>query len=1168
MLAIGCAEPREQARSSANAQETTTTASECAARVPAPDLLPGTKPEQLSLDYWLARYDSAALDAPLLTAEEIEAYNALVGRRPGSHVFGQRDLLVAPDLLETEHDVSERLAFLRTKLGEGEYVVTGGGALPDEALAAFRAPLPTLEPVLRVALADTQLRCGPYPGPLYSRAGDERYDRNACSTLRGQEVVELLARWPGGMFLARTRYALGWMEASASLSPFVPPELREPFVRGPRAIATRAYEVATPTGERVNFAERASVPLVDRDHFALAGATHFHRIAAPAGVLLPTRRALTRRELLTAAFAFLGSPYGFGGARGGHDCSSLQLELFERFDIALPRHSNWQAKAGSYRFDVAGLDDAEKLRLVDAAARDGAVLLGFPGHVMLYLGESAEGRPMVLHALGEFARPCAGGGESIVDVQRVVVSDLELGRGSSRGALVERITSAVVLGRGPSAELAARARLPNALPTRPDAPETCRDSLDRRIFVSPREPQAGRPVRVIATASDDDGDAELWLWSPDGAPYEGAVHTLGGPPYAKYVRVAEAAPGAWTAVLARGNEVLACKRFRAGQGAGTPPERATDTVWATRWAWERDTENLWSAFVEQLFDYPLDDSRTWTSLHELLRDPERNLLHDHLGLGEDARIELVPDCADLPYALRAYFAWKLSLPYGYRQCSRGRTGQPPSCGELHTNLEPPAPGSEVEAFDRFVNRSVRSGVHSASGRTHPDDDATDLYPVALERRALAPGTVYADPYGHVLIVTRWVAQGGDAESPYGVLVAAEGQPDGTVGRRRFWEGSFLFDPSTRDVGAGFKRFRPIVWDREASALRALTNDELAEGDEHVRWNRAQYEGSRADFYERMDALVNPTPLGTAQRLASLADALEESAARRVLAVDNGEQWVAEHPGSRMPMPTGHAIFETAGPWEDFATPSRDMRLLIAIDTVLDLPERVRRSPERFGVAAAELESTLAELRTKLDAELARRRFSYTKSDGSAQSLTLADVVARQEALEVAYNPNDCVELRWGAPEGSAELASCKRRAPPDQQTRMQRYRTWFRTRTRPARGAHEPVADAHADLIRIHRPRANDPVGSPLVIEGAARGSWYFEATFPVRLIDADGRVLAQHYAQAQGEWMTERFVPFRAELSYERRGTTRGSLVLEKANASGLPEHANAVRIPVRFAE
>jgi hypothetical protein len=422
-------------------------------------------------------------------------------------------------------------------------------------------------------------------------------------------------------------------------------------------------------------------------------------------------------------------------------------------------------------------------------------------------------------------------------------------------------------------------------------------------------------------------------------------------------------------------------------------------------------------------------------------------------MDEDARLELVPDCADLPYSLRAYFAWKLGLPFAYRQCSRGRPGTPPACAILQTNLMARDAQDDFEAFDAFVNRRVRSGVHSATGRTHPEDPDTDLYPVALERSALPPGTVYADPYGHVLIVTKWFPQGSDP-ADYGILMAAEAQPDGTVGRRRFFRGSFLFDPSTTDAGAGFKQFRPLSYERKTNELIALDNEALKQSDVFARFSMMQYEGSKDDFYDRMDELINPAPLDPHVRLTSLLDALDESAHRRVLAVDNGEQYMAQNGQRPIAMPHGHDIFETTGPWEDYATPSRDMRLLIAIDSVLDLPAQIERAPKLFRLAeGTTAKQAAAAIQAELARELAARKFSYTKSDGRAQALSLADVVARSAAIELGYNPNDCVELRWGAAEGSDELASCKRRAPAEQQARMQRYRTWFHERERPARGA-------------------------------------------------------------------------------------------------------------------
>jgi hypothetical protein len=184
----------------------------------------------------------------------------------------------------------------------------------------------------------------------------------------------------------------------------------------------------------------------------------------------------------------------------------------------------------------------------------------------------------------------------------------------------------------------------------------------------------------------------------------------------------------------------------------------------------------------------------------------------------------------------------------------------------------------------------------------------------------------------------------------------------------------------------------------------------------------------------------------------LVDAFDESARRRVLSVDNGEDYARAHPSTVIPMPSGHDVFETEGAWEDFATPSRDMRLLIALDTVNALPERVIARPDRFELPAGTTPKAAAEqLRAALAKELAARTFEYTRSDGSKQTLSLADVAARAQALEVAYNPNDCVEARWGAPADSAERKTCKRSAPAQQRQKMETYREWFRKRQRPAR---------------------------------------------------------------------------------------------------------------------
>lgn len=104
------------------------------------------------------------------------------------------------------------------------------------------------------------------------------------------------------------------------------------------------------------------------------------------------------------------------------------------------------------------------------------------------------------------------------------------------------------------------------------------------------------------------------------------------------------------------------------------------------------------------------------------------------------------------------------------------------------------------------------------------------------------------------------------------------------------------------------------------------------------------------------------------------------------------------------------------------------------------------------------------------------------------------------------------------------------------------------------------------NLIKIDSPRPNAVVTSPLEITGVARGTWYFEASFPVKLFDDNGAELVIIPAQAQGEWMTENFVPFKATLEFTAPTTATGTLVLEKDNPSGLPENADSLIVPVRF--
>jgi len=116
-----------------------------------------------------------------------------------------------------------------------------------------------------------------------------------------------------------------------------------------------------------------------------------------------------------------------------------------------------------------------------------------------------------------------------------------------------------------------------------------------------------------------------------------------------------------------------------------------------------------------------------------------------------------------------------------------------------------------------------------------------------------------------------------------------------------------------------------------------------------------------------------------------------------------------------------------------------------------------------------------------------------------------------------------------------------------------------------------PDVDNKSDLIRVTSPLSNSEVKSPLVITGKARGTWFFEASFPVVMVDWDGRIIGEGHAEAQSNWMTEDFVPFEATLTFNvdsNAYSNKGALILKKDNPSGLPEHDDAIEIPVTFAK
>ena len=631
------------------------------------------------------------------------------------------------------------------------------------------------------------------------------------------------------------------------------------------------------------------------------------------------------------------------------------------------------------------------------------------------------------------------------------------------------------------------------------APGICGDAAGFAVLPSPLAPWKGAPLRVMVV-SEQPVVGSFSLIAPDGSVAVKSSARLGGPPYSWFAEVAAPAAGTWRATLTLDRALGTCSTITRDiiVSARKPqPSQASGGFWLVRNSWNSATESLFSAWIERLFDAPPDQDLSWKAWREVLLDRSRNFLFNYLDRGEDKMMNsLRPDCADFVYFLRAYFAFKMGLPFGYSNCSRGTPGKPPKCYQWFDmeHLEvtrrappperdiasttpaaaPPAPTQTIRglfaqpqpvdppanpvanppaqkskrpaSFGEYL-RTVGDVVHTGAVRVAADDDRTDFYTIPLTQRALRPGTVYADPYGHVLMLVHRVPE---MNGTPGVFLAVDAEPDGSITRKRFWRGNFLFAHDPALGSSGFKRFRPIIRDKNGS-LRRLTNVEIGKDSQYGDFSSEQSQMSADQFYDRMDDVMSPEPLDPVRAMTDAMTSLDEQVKTRVTAVENGRKYQAKQ-NRETAMPNGPAIFATTGAWEDYSTPSRDFRLLIAIDVVRGFPDHVARRSDRYALPSGKsVADVKSELQGVLTSELASRKISYTRSDGSQWVLSLKDVVSRAADFEMAYNPNDCAELRWGAPKNSDEASTCKRYASQAQRAKMSEYRAWFQKRHWPTR---------------------------------------------------------------------------------------------------------------------
>jgi len=411
--------------------------------------------------------------------------------------------------------------------------------------------------------------------------------------------------------------------------------------------------------------------------------------------------------------------------------------------------------------------------------------------------------------------------------------------------------------------------------------------------------------------------------------------------------------------------------------------------------------------------------------------------HNPFRNSDPQGVRFYADCADLPYFLRAYYAWKRGLPFSYAAsvAPRGRT----------RDIRYTARGNKVVDRRDILTGSTTGldllnavrGVSSAMYRIHPDIDgppAPDHYSVAIEPKSIRPGTVVYDPNGHLAVVYRI--------EPDGRIRYIDAHPDNSLTRGTY---DRRFVRARPGMGAGFKNWRPL---RLTGATRAADgslvggrivatkNAEISdysteqfygsakERPEDDGWESARFvlNGEGLDYYDYVRAKLGGgslhfDPLQEVRNMVrSNCDDLHYRAEAVDLAIAAGVHRKSQP--SRLPS----NIYGTEGEWEVYSTPSRDARLKTAFKELRDQVERfVTLHAKRDKKIVYTGSDLVGDLLRVYDVETAKCNVGYTRSDGSRIGLSYEEV--RKRLFKLDFDPYHCVERRWGA-TGEQELATC------------------------------------------------------------------------------------------------------------------------------------------------
>ncbi len=396
------------------------------------------------------------------------------------------------------------------------------------------------------------------------------------------------------------------------------------------------------------------------------------------------------------------------------------------------------------------------------------------------------------------------------------------------------------------------------------------------------------------------------------------------------------------------------------------------------------------------------------------------------------------DCADLPYVLRAYYAWKRGLPFSYVSAVEPR-------GHTRDIRYTPNGNEVVERKDVLTGQisgyelldEIRDAVSSATYRMHPDlDEPTpDLYSPAISVKSIHPGTLIYDPNGHVATIYR--------VDPDGRINYIDAHPDNSL-TRGFYDIRFV--RSRPGMGAGFKNWRPITLvgaTRRSDGVYVGGHDVLPPNKNIADFSETQFFGTGArpaadsswaiggfalagenmDYYDYVRAVLAGGKLefDPVKEVHDMVDSNCADLHYRGEAVDLAIAAGLQNQSQPERLPAN--IYGTEGDWETYSSPSRDARLKTAFKELRDQAQRFVKMYQAGDKKLVYQGSDLVgDLIATYDREAAVCQISYTRSDGS--KVNFGYETARHRLFLTSFDPYQCIERRWGATD-PAELSTCR-----------------------------------------------------------------------------------------------------------------------------------------------